>query len=288
MPYLYLVLSVIGSASSSVIGTYFNKKNALRKGTSPFYNLVQQITCLVCWLIIFLIDFEFNVAVLPYSILFAISFALANWGIIQSLKHGPTSLTSLMISLSLMIPTVWGFFFWDARLTIEVVIGLALVVGSICFCLLTGQKEEKKISLKWVVYIVIACVSNGGCTIIQRTQQTAFDGKYGGMLMFFALLASVLFFVVSFLLSDRSDVKVMLKDSWFFPVAQGFCNVVLNLSVMLLATTSLSSSIVFPVIGVGGLIVVMIFSIFAFKEKLKTTQWFGVILGVVATVLLSI
>jgi uncharacterized membrane protein len=58
--------------------------------------------------------------------------------------------------------------------------------------------------------------------------------------------------------------------------------------VMLLATSILSPSLVYPAISVGGLVLVAIFSLFVFKEKLKWWQWVGIVLGTIATALLSI
>ena len=42
------------------------------------------------------------------------------------------------------------------------------------------------------------------------------------------------------------------------------------------------------IIGVGGMAVTLLFSQFAFKEKLRIAQWFGILAGTAATVLLSL
>jgi multidrug transporter EmrE-like cation transporter len=57
---------------------------------------------------------------------------------------------------------------------------------------------------------------------------------------------------------------------------------------MLIATTSLSSSLVYPVLGVGSLGVVILFSLMAFKEKIRKIQWLGLALGAAAIALLSV
>ena len=82
--------------------------------------------------------------------------------------------------------------------------------------------------------------------------------------------------------------KPAMKKSWYFPIIAGSCNVVLNLFVLLLASTSLSPSLIYPVIGVGGLMIVTLISLFVFKEKLRWQQWLGIGIGAVATALLSI
>ena len=57
---------------------------------------------------------------------------------------------------------------------------------------------------------------------------------------------------------------------------------------MLMALTDLSPSLIYPVIGVGGLAVVTIVSLFIFREKMRWWQWVGVAVGAVAVALLSI
>ena len=68
----------------------------------------------------------------------------------------------------------------------------------------------------------------------------------------------------------------------------GVSNLALNVLVMLMALTTLSPSLVYPVIGVGGLAVVTIFSLLVFKEKMRWWQWVGIIIGMIAVLLLSI
>lgn len=288
MPYIYLISSVFFSASSSVLGTYFNRKNEGKKDTSAFYNLLLMASVFLCWAVFYAIDFDFNIKVLPYSLLFALCYTFCNIGIINALKNGPATLTALFVSLSMLLTTIWGFFFWNDKVTIPVVIGLVLVVASMTLCLYTGKKEEEKISLKWLLFVAMAFFGNAGCSITQRTQQTQFNGEYAGMLMAFATLFSCLVCFLIWLRSDRIDSKVIFKRSWGFPVVAGAANFLLNYFVILLAMSKLSPSLIYPVIGVGSLAVVTMFSLFVFKEKLKWWQWVGLVIGAVATLLLSI
>ena len=134
----------------------------------------------------------------------------------------------------------------------------------------------------------MAFFGNAGCSIVQRTQQMQFNGQHKYMLMTFATLLSAIACFVIYLRGDKTNSKDILKRSWHFPILAGACNVVLNLFVMLLATSFLSPSLIYPVIGVGGLMIVTLVSLFVFKEKLKWQQWLGIAIGTIATVLLSI
>ena len=288
MPYVYLIVSVFMSASTSIFGKIFNKGNEGKKDSTIFYNFLLMISVFIGWGILYATDISFNASVIWYSILFAVCYVACNLGIINALKYGPAMLTSLFISLSLILTTLWGFLFWDAKVTVPVVIGLLLVACAIVLCLYTKEKDDKSFSWKWLFYVVLGCLGNAGCSIVQRTQQMKYNGQHGNMLMLFAIGFCALAYLVVYLRSDRSDTSTMLKTSWWLPVCAGVCNLILNVFVMLMALTTLSPSLIYPVIGVGGLAVVTIFSLLVFKEKMRWWQWLGVAVGAVAVILLSI
>lgn len=291
MDYLFLTGAVLCASTASIFGGYFNRACEGKKDSSAYYNLLQLLTVFFGWTLLFALNSDFNIAVLPYAVGFGIAYCISTFGIINALRTGPILITTLIQQFSLIAVTVWGFFFWDADLTPIVAIGLILVCAAIFLCLYTGKKNDGenggKFSLRWLIYVIMAFVGNAGCTIIQRTQQMAFDGKYGNMLMMIATLFGLIFFLVMFLRADKKDASFVLKKS-YFPVATGIGNLLLNVFVMLLATSALSSSLIYPTISIGGLIIVTLFSLFAFRERLRASQWVGVALGVISVLLLSI
>ena len=126
MPYLYLLITVLASTAVNVLGKIFHKKNTSGHDGTNLYTLVLLISALVCWATAFAIDFSFDSSVLLYSLLFALFFIAGHVGIVAAMQCGPTTLTSLFIGLSLLLPTVWGFFFWNAPITALVIIGLEI------------------------------------------------------------------------------------------------------------------------------------------------------------------
>lgn len=287
MPYIYLVVSVFMNASSSIFGKFFSKKNEDKIDSNAFYNFLQLSSVCFLWAILYILDFSFEITVLWYAVLFAAFYTACNIGIIYALKYGPATLTSLFTGLSLIVTTIWGFIFWDAEFKITVAIGLVLVICSIILCLYSKKKAEKPFSWKWLFFALMALMGNAGCSIVQRTQQMQFQGEHGNMLMLFATFFSMLFCFTLYIKSNKQDTPIMIKNSFVFPVAAGVCNVILNVCVMLMALTTLSSSLIYPVIGVGGLAVVTLFSLFLFKEKMYWWQWLGFAIGIIAIGLLS-
>ena len=289
MPYLYLSLTVLTCASASIFGKMFQSKSGTLRACDTFYNFFLLLAATVFWGVLYLIDFSFNAHVLWYAVLFSLFFVSYTVGLISALRYGSATLTTLLVSLSLLVTTVWGFFFWKAPFTLFVAVGLVFVVLAIVLCLYTkGEKKGQGVSPKWLFFVVLAFLGNAGCAIVQRTQQMHDAGRYGNMLMFFALFFSSLAFLFVYLKSDRTDTKAMCKTSLWMPIGAGLCNVLQNLLVILLASSALSPSLIYPTIGVGSLAVVTLFSLLVFKEKMRPWQWVGIGFGAAATILLSI
>lgn len=291
MEYFYLVASVFFIASSSIFGSYYNRRNEDKKDPTPLFNVLLAAVALVGWWILYAFDFSINPGSLLYAALFAIGYALADIGIILALATGPVSLTSLLFQLSLIGATIWGFIFWGEKPTPLTFLGLALVTAAIALCLLSPAKQgsdKKPITLKWVFFALMAFFGNMICSISQRTHQMVFDGEHGSMMMAFAMIFSLIVFIVVYFVGDRSDTRAIIKQSWAFPVAAGACNMLLNLFVILLATTTLAPSLVYPVISIGGIMITALFSALVLKEKLYIWQWCGIAVGAAAIVALSI
>ncbi|MBR4768622.1 MAG: EamA family transporter [Lachnospiraceae bacterium] len=288
MAYLLLIGAVLLSAVSSIGGKFYNRANADRKDPNRLYTLLMYCSVLAGWWILFLTDFDFEAKVLPYAAVFGVSYTLSTASVVYALKYGPASLTQLIVSMSLIVAAVWGILFWGESLTWLVAAGLMFAVAALVLTIYSGRRESRKVSFKWVLFVLLAFVGNASCTITQRTEQMMFHGQYGNMLMAFAMIPAAIIGVVSFLKSDRRDMKIILKKTWFVPVIVGVTNLLVNLVVMMLVQTDLTASLIYPVIGVGGLSVVLIVSLAAFREKLRWWQWIGIAFGAAATVLLSI
>jgi drug/metabolite transporter (DMT)-like permease len=288
MPYLYLISTVFLQSALSVLSAFYNKKNAGKKDISQFYSFLLLTSVFSAWTVMFLIDGEVNIAVLPYALLFAVGFTAAMVMMVLALKSGPVVLTTLIMQLSLIVVTVWGFFFWGDSFTPLVGIGLILVAISLWLCLYTGKGKGKKISFKWLIFVSLMFLGNACCTIAQKTQQLHFDGKYGNFTMMIATGISALVSLLLYVRSDRRDSKLLIRTSWYYPVSAGVLNALVNLFIMLLATSDLSPSLIYPVISVGALAVTTIFSVFAFKEKMRPWQWIGVGVGAAAVAFLSV
>ncbi len=298
MPYVLLLLSVFGYAALSVFGGFFSRR-CKDDRASAFYNFILVSTAALLWGILFAFDTSFDAGILAYAIAFGFCYAVTMIGTIMALKTGMVALTSLFVGFSLIAATIYGFFFWQTPVTVPVIAGLVLVSLSLFLCLYkkngapdteknTGKEKSNANMYKWLLFVLLAFSGNAGCTILQRSQQLAFNGAYGNGFMFVAMCISAAFCFALFMYSRKSSEDTAYRRAWYLPVISGACNVMLNVCILLLVNTDLSEALIYPTISVGGLGVTLLFSLFAFRERLTKWQWCGIGIGAVAVVLLSI
>ena len=286
MSYFILFWSTVFSAASSIVGGMYNQHAGKRQGTALLYSLMICAAATFGWGFFFLIEPDFSVKALPYALIFGGCYAIVQIFLIQALQNGPVALSSLILHFSLIITVVWGFFFWGSEFSPRVVIGLVLICLASYLCVYQKDPGERP-SLKWGVCIVVALLANSGCSISQRAEQVAFDGKYGSMMMFFALSFATVICAIVFLCSRREPLGEVAKKNWIYPIGGGWMNVLLNYCVIWLATSNLSPNLIYPAISVGGLVLNILASIFLFHEKINRRQAIGFVIGGIAVVLLS-
>ena len=228
--------------------------------------------------------FSFDISFIPYSIGFAVSFAVSSVFMVLAIAYGSLSLTSLFISYSLMIPTFYGLIIGDTVST-GFIPGMLLLVISL---FLTNKSDEKaKISLKWIICVFLSFFGNGMCTVVQKMQQIASNGAYKNEFMIVALAIVTVVMLIMSILKERTEIKFFAKVGWHWAIICGALNGMVNLFVMILSG-KMPVSLMFPLISAGGLIVTYIVSRFFYKEKLTKIQFIGFIFGLMAVVLLNV
>ncbi len=89
------------------------------------------------------------------------------------------------------------------------------------------------------------------------------------------------------LVKERKEIKEVCKSGFLLGSFRGVANGVVNLLVMVLSAR-MATSVMFPLISAGGIILTTAVSILFYKEKITKCQFFGVVFGIVAVILLNI
>lgn len=284
MNVILLLFVVIGVTAQNVARKAYSLK--MNGGEITFSALVT-VTALLIFVITSGGKLNFNPEIFGYAILFAISFGISTVALLPAIETGSLSLTSLIMSYSLIIPTLYGIIALGEEVKITLISGIIILLISLLLINIKKDEENKKISLKWVIYVSLVFAGNGMCSTVQKVQQIKFDGMYKNEFMIIALLIVLIVLFTVSLFKEKNIAGTVIKKGFFFYVFCGIDNSLVNLMTMIIATT-MPASVSFPVISAGGIIMTASVSMFVYKEKFSKFKKAGFVLGITAIILLSI
>lgn len=279
----FLLLPIIfGSAGQNIAKKAYSKKC---DGVGVYFFSVMTSIGALAFFAFTSAGFSPVTALLPYSVAFALCYIITIVCSTKAMSCGPLSLSSLVISYSLMLPTFYGLIFLKDSVEIGLIPGILLLVVSLIF--INKKNDSKNISAKWLFLIFLAFLGNGTCSIIQKMQQLRFEATLKNEFMIIALLMVA---VVSFLLSlkrEKQHIKMCVQKGWGPALLCGLMNGFVNSFVMLLYSR-LPLSYIFPIISSGSIIVAFFVSRFIYKEHLTRMQLLGFILGICSVICLNL
>ena len=295
-PYYLFALGPVASALQGVSSKYYNVKT---KKANAFCNIAFMALAVILFFF-FINKFRvtYNNVTFICGLGFGACYALCTIFNLIALKVGPISLTTLFLQFSLVLPVIFGIFFYYEYPGYLFYIAAALLAASILLIILKksdGENKEAAVNPKWLLYAFISLFMNGGCCIVQTFhqrywQKQGLDGHCKSEFMIFGMLFVIIFCIVGAFVTMRGwkkeEVADTVKNSMIYGGISGIMNGVLNLCTMI-AVLHFDAKIVFPIMCGGALIVTILMSLILFKEKMTVKQWIGVGLGAVAIVLLN-
>ncbi|MBR5271398.1 MAG: EamA family transporter [Clostridia bacterium] len=283
MNILMLMLVVVGVSLQQIGKKAYNLK--VKNGIYSF-TAASSFMALLVFLITAKGEFNYSPDFLIYSVIFAISFCVASVASYSAVSTGPLSLTSLFISYSLIIPTFYGIIVLGEETKATLYLGIILLLISLILTNLEG-KQEKKITFKWIILVLIASVGNGACSVIQKAQQINCNQMYKSEFMIIALIITVAVIGIFALLNEKKEITYNLKHGVKWYLICGIANGIVNYLVIVLSGR-MDASLMFPIISSGGIILTALVSIFIYKEKLSKQQYVGFILGILSIIALNL
>lgn len=282
MNVFYLISIILGVAFQNIIRKPYTQKTS-RKGVY-FFGLLSSLAAML-FFIITSNGFEWNKGLVVYSVFFALSYIVGTVFNLAAVAYGSLSLTTLIISYSLMVPTIYGLIFLNDPIGVGLFPGLTLLAASLF--LINPKSADTPLTPKWIICVFLAFIGNGMCSVVQKMQQVAFNGAYKNEFMILALAMVVLILSLFVIIKERKEIKVFAKSGWHLALACGVANGIVNLFVMILSGI-MPVSLMFPMISAGGIIITYLASRFFYKEKLTKTQFVGFIIGIVSVVFLNV
>ena len=289
---ILLIISMAACLSGALFKKVLTDKYESGKVVNHIYNAIVSFIAAICLLIVSNIN-----GVSVFTILLALAFglvtALQSITFLQALEHGPLSYTSVIMTLSTIIPALSGAIFWQEVIVPVQIVGIVLMMA--CFVLSVDTSgEKKKANTKWLIYCAIAFLCTGAIGLMQKVHQTS---EYKMELDAFLVIAFVFSFIYSgvnwFILSRNKKntenksgkPSILTLIPVILMVISGIC-VAANNNLNLYLSGVIDSAVFFPIVNGGHLVLTTVTAVIFFKEKLSVKQWIGIFLGIVSVVLL--
>lgn len=293
MHYLLLFLSISASFSSGIAKKLFGNRYA---NSTPMYYLYNTGTSLITALFLSaLIGFQFAKVsrfTLLVGLLFGAVVALQSISFMLAIEKGPFSYSSVLVSLSMIIPTLSGSLIWDETIAPVQIIGIVLMM--ICFlCSVDRSKSERKATLVWFFYVGVSFLTNGLIGVLQKWQQNSPSREELDEFLIIAFVVSALFSGLAMLfLSRKTEKKDRPKpdrkgifSTVALIVVGGVCLAACH-KINLYLSGVMDSAVFFPTVNGSGLILTTIASVLLFRERPTLRQWIGIGFGLISVILL--
>lgn len=282
MAYLLIVINVFAGLAEGIFIKKYNSKHA--HGGFVFTG----ITSLFAMLYFVLTDtgaFVVTPAIVPYAVISGVLYCVASVLTYFALSCGSFAMSMLVLSYSIVFSICYGILFLDEAVTAFSVVGFVLLLISLF--LTRGSSIGGRISVKWIIFIVLSTVASGLFSIIIRIQQIRFDSAYDNECMALCLGLSTVFLFAVGVFTEGKHMKEIIKYGVPYAMGAGLINGfrnMLSIVVYTMLPISLSSALTSGIKTVVSFVV----SALLFKEHFLKRQVVGVIVGALALVFLNL
>lgn len=261
-----------------VINSFCDKHVSAKHGRSGFiYNVEKFLIGSIVLLPITLVDSgaKLKAGVVLCGAACGIMYAISKMLILKGYEKTSVAFMTFCHSAGMIIPCLYGNFFWDEPLSILATIGIILAVFS-AVLLKGGGGEKQTYSLSGIVIGIIVFAASGGAMMCQKFMGIHFVGQSVGAYNLYSFF--IAFAILGFFVKPRKDTAKDAKS--VFPFALGSS---LSLCIISLVMTAISgkvpSVIMFPLFNGIGIVLVCVGSVFMFKEKMTVKKAIGIAVG---------
>ena len=288
MNYLLLILSVGLAQLNTGIQNRFSKKMLKNLADCLAFTL---LVSLMAAALLIALDGGFplpSVYTLLLGMLFGAITAMSLISNSLALSAGPMSITVLIGSCAMLVPTICGTIFWREAVQVPQIIGMVLLVTALYLCV--NPKKDKSITLRWIALCSLAFISSGLIGVLQKVHQTSpHRGELTAFLVVSFLTAALIMAGGLLVLRCFRHVKrtVPLRSSFpLIALVAGACVGGVNKINMFLAG-AMPSILFFPLVNGSNILLSAVIASLLFREKLSRRQIVGFLIGVLAIALVG-
>ena len=196
-----------------------------------------------------------------------------------SLANGPMALTTLIqLGISLVLSALWGPVFWQERITVWQIAGIALLLVSMV--LTSNAKVDKNITFKWLIITIAGGMANSALGLFQKFITTsAYADEQMGFLFYAFILCTACNLIWVSLRKKKEPVSFTFDKN--ITVIALICGVTMSLQhiINLKLVGVLPTVVFFPICTGLRILLTALVGIVIFKEKLSKRQLIGFVIG---------
>ena len=287
MNYFLLFLTALFIVFQKVIQDRYNAK--CRSGVFLFSGMISFFA--MCFFMAVNRDWTWSSELIIPAISFGLSYAAATVFVVLAIRCGSLAKTTLITSYSLLVPAFAGLIILREPLGIPMIAGMILLVLSLWLTnhrKKTADTPKEKISLKWLVFVLLGFIGNGMCSTVQKLAPHYLGADVNLTLSTIAALGlSIVVLIAASFLTKETDLKSTLRVGGPLSLFCGLFNGAVNYLAIYL-NQFIPASVMFPVLSAGEIILIVPYSLLVRRERFTVKQWAGFAVGVVSVVLLNL
>ena len=287
LQYFLLFLTALFIVSQKFTQDRFNAKR--NSGVFMFSGMISFFA--MCFFMAVNRDWTWSNELILPAVFFGLAYAASTVFVVLAIKSGSLAKTTLITSYSLLVPALTGLIILREPLGVPMIVGMVFLVVSLW--LTNRQKSspdapKEKVTLKWIVYLILAFIGNGMCATVQKLTPHYLGADINqNLYMIAALGLSTVVLVVASFLTKEEGLKETVKVGLPLSFLCGLFNGAVNYLVIYL-NPFIPASVMFPVLSAGEIILIVPYSLLVRREKFTVAQWVGFAVGVVSVVLLNL
>lgn len=277
MLYLLLFLSILFAVLNNIL---YHKLSELGKYDNFFFTAMSSFV----WLAVLapLADFEaLNKAELIFGIIYGTVQAMFLFFKMKAMSTGPVSVTSVVSNCSMVLTTLMGIIIFSEKVTLLQIAGSALILLSVFLCV--DPKSDMKMTLKWKIYCVFFFIFAAAVGIIFKLF-SAYESSGANMMSVAAISMVICLSLLSFAIEKKPKPK---RIHILFAVLCGILSCFYN-RINVFLSGALPSVVFFPIFNGSIVLFSSISGALIFKEQLSKKQYFGILTGILAIIILAL
>ena len=287
--YLLLAVSIVLCVcKSSVYNAYAKKSPAGLSTVFRFNAMTYGIAAAVALLLFLLGSKTVSVSTLLCALLYAVIVTSLQTLSVMAMKVGAMSLTAICVMYGMMIPALAGPIFWHEPLGYLQIAGILVMAVSLWLLKEKPSARNKTSQKKWLPLAFLCFLLSGMAGVAEKIHQSTPGKEEKEVFVFAACLFMLLFSLIATLLTrKKGETEKPNRSLLLLGVLSGLI-VGFYSMVNLTLAGELDSMIYFPVANGGAMLLTVLVSVIAFKERFDKSRIAGVIIGLVGILCLSL